>query len=163
MADITNGIADAARKAFLAGVGAVAIGAEATSKLVDDLVKKGELTVDQGRDLNRELSVKAKETLGGAQDTVLKARLATMSSEERAAFVARAQELSNDLDAKDAEQAEAAGDSGEACSCGCQAHDEDEAAGESCSCQTNAESDAGESCSCQVPVEEKSDDESAKE
>ena len=35
MADITEGI----RKAFLAGVGAVALGAEKTTELVDSLVK----------------------------------------------------------------------------------------------------------------------------
>ena len=105
MADITNGIAEVARKAFLVGVGAVAYGAEKTTGLVDELVKKGELTVDQGKDLNRELTVKAKATVDGAQETVLRARLSTMTPEERAAFVARAQALASDLDAKDAERA----------------------------------------------------------
>ena len=56
MADFTDGIAEGVRRAFLAGVGAVAYGAEKTTALVDDLVKKGELTVDQGKDLNRELT-----------------------------------------------------------------------------------------------------------
>ena len=102
MSELSNTIAEAARKAFLAGVGAVAIGAEKTGELVDELVKKGELTVDQGKDLNRELTVKAKETVEGAQDTLLKARLASMTAEERAAFVARARELASDLDARDA-------------------------------------------------------------
>lgn len=104
MADFTDGIAEGVRRAFLAGVGAVAYGAEKTTALVDDLVKKGELTVDQGKDLNRELTVKAKAkaTVDGAQETVLRARLATMTPEERAAFVARAQSLASDLDAKEA-------------------------------------------------------------
>ena len=65
-------------------------------------MKKGELTVDQGKDLNHELTVKAKATVDGAQDTVLRARLSTMTPEERAAFVARAQSLASDLDAKEA-------------------------------------------------------------
>lgn len=102
MADFTDGIAEGVRRAFLAGVGAVAYGAEKTTALVDDLVKKGELTVDQGKDLNRELTVKAKATVDGAQETVLRARLATMTPEERAAFVAPAQSLASDLDAKEA-------------------------------------------------------------
>ena len=102
MAVFTDGIAEGVRKAFLAGVGAVAYGAEKTTALVDDLVKKGELTVDQGKDLNHELTVKAKATVDGAQDTVLRARLSTMTPEERAAFVARAQSLASDLDAKEA-------------------------------------------------------------
>ena len=92
MVDITEGI----RKAFLAGVGAVALGAEKTT----ELVKKGELTVEQGKDLNRELTQKAKETVDGAQDSVLRARLSTMTPEERAAFIDRAKELASDLDAK---------------------------------------------------------------
>ena len=102
MAQITDGIADVARKAFLVGVGAVAYGAEKTGALVDELVKKGELTVDQGKGLNRELTVKAKDAVNGAQDSVLRARLSTMTPEERAAFVARAQSLASDLDAADA-------------------------------------------------------------
>ena len=101
----TDNIAEGVRKAFLAGVGAVALGAEATTKLVDDLVKKGELTVDQGKDLNRELTQKAKGAVDGAQETVLRAHLAGMTPEQRAAFVDRARSLASDLDAKDAERA----------------------------------------------------------
>ena len=106
MAQITDGIADVARKAFLVGVGAVAYGAEKTGALVDELVKKCELTVDQGKGLNSELTVKAKDAVNGAQDSVLRARLSTMTPEERAAFVARAQSLASDLDAADAAKAE---------------------------------------------------------
>ena len=108
--DILGGIAGAARTAFLAGVGAVAYGAEKAGSLVDDLVKKGELTVDQGKDLNSELTVKAQQAVSDAQDTILKARLASMSPEERAAFVDRARELASDMDAKDKEKAEAQDD-----------------------------------------------------
>lgn len=138
MAQITDSIAEVARKAFLVGVGAVAYGAEKTGALVDDLVKKGELTVDQGRDLNRELTVKAKDAVNGAQDTVLRARLATMSSQERAEFVARAQQLASDLDAKDkvsaAEKGDesAAADEGSSCSCGVKPAEDEQ--GASCSC-----------------------------
>ena len=158
MAGIANSIAEGVRKAFLAGVGAVAIGAETTTKLVDDLVKKGELTVDQGKDLNRELTVKAKETVSGAQDTILRARLAAMTPEERAAFVDRAQSLASDLDAKDAEKSE---DAEPEASCGCEAKGAEES-GESCSCQVAGDEPAGESCGCQAP-DGKADDEDAKE
>ncbi|NMN00560.1 hypothetical protein G1C96_1139 [Bifidobacterium sp. DSM 109958] len=43
------------RKVFLAGVGALATTYEKGSEIVDDLVKKGELTVEQGKTLNEEL------------------------------------------------------------------------------------------------------------
>lgn len=106
MAEITDSVTELAHKAFLAGVGAVAYGAEKTGEFVDTLVKKGELTVEQGKDLNAELTQKAKETVDGAQETVLRARMAAMSAEERAAFVERAQKLASDLNAADAEKAE---------------------------------------------------------
>lgn len=49
------------RKVFLAGVGALATTVEKSQEIVDDLVKKGELTVEQGKALNAELKRKATE------------------------------------------------------------------------------------------------------
>lgn len=57
--DITEGI----RKIFLAGVGAVASTGEAAKSLIDTLVEKGELTVEQGKVLNEELKKSAKEKM----------------------------------------------------------------------------------------------------
>ena len=50
MADFDFG--DGLRKVFLAGVGALATTVEKSQEIVDDLVKKGELTVEQGKALN---------------------------------------------------------------------------------------------------------------
>ena len=47
MADFNFG--DGLRKVFLAGVGALATTVEKSQEIVDDLVKKGELTVEQGK------------------------------------------------------------------------------------------------------------------
>ncbi len=49
------------KKIFLAGVGAVATTAETAKDVVDNLVKKGELTIEQGKVLNEELKQSAKE------------------------------------------------------------------------------------------------------
>ncbi len=49
------------KKLFLAGVGAAAMTADAAKDLVDQLVKKGELTVEQGKVLNEELKHSVKE------------------------------------------------------------------------------------------------------
>lgn len=103
MAEFTDGISEVVHKAFLAGVGAVAFGAEKSGELVDNLVKKGELTVEQGKELNAELTQKAKETVDSAQDTVLKARMSAMSPEEREAFIERAKKLNEELASKGAE------------------------------------------------------------
>lgn len=43
------------KKIMLAGIGAVAITSEKSMELIDDLVKKGEVTVEQGKELNEEL------------------------------------------------------------------------------------------------------------
>ena len=81
--DLTDGL----RKMFLAGVGVVATGAEKTQEVVEELVKKGELTVEQGKTLNQELTRKAKEVIDGAGDSALRARLESMTPEERAEFL----------------------------------------------------------------------------
>lgn len=49
------------KKVFLAGVGAVATTAEAAKDVIDNLVQKGEITVEQGKILNEELKRSAKE------------------------------------------------------------------------------------------------------
>ncbi|MBB5264382.1 polyhydroxyalkanoate synthesis regulator phasin [Catenibacillus scindens] len=54
-------LSDGLKKVFLAGVGAVATTAEAAKDLVDNLVTKGELTVEQGKVLNEELRRNAKK------------------------------------------------------------------------------------------------------
>ena len=43
------------RKLLLAGIGSAAMTAEKSKELLDELVKKGELTVEQGKVLNQEL------------------------------------------------------------------------------------------------------------
>jgi polyhydroxyalkanoate synthesis regulator phasin len=52
---------DGLRKVFLAGVGALATTVEKSQEIIDDLVKKGEITVEQGKALNTELKHKASE------------------------------------------------------------------------------------------------------
>lgn len=46
---------DEMKKVFLAGVGAVASTVEAGQQVIDKLVEKGELTIQQGKVLNEEL------------------------------------------------------------------------------------------------------------
>ena len=52
---------DDLKKIFLAGLGAVAVTSEKSKQIVDDLVKKGELTLDQGKTLNEELKHNIKD------------------------------------------------------------------------------------------------------
>ena len=48
-------ITDGIKNVLLAGVGAVATTAEKSTEVFKELVKKGELTVEQGKELNQEL------------------------------------------------------------------------------------------------------------
>ena len=98
-----DSLSDAARKVFLTGVGAIAVGAEKTADVVNDLVEKGELTVEQGKAVNEELKHKYTEATSGASDAVLRARLKNMSAEERAAWIKNAQKIADDLDAEPVE------------------------------------------------------------
>lgn len=50
-----NNISNDLKKIVLAGIGAVATTAEKSRQMLDELVKKGEFTVEQGKILNEEL------------------------------------------------------------------------------------------------------------
>ena len=67
MADLNLG--EGLRKVMLAGVGALATTYEKGSEIVDELVKKGELTVEQGKALNTELRRKMTETIDEAKQS----------------------------------------------------------------------------------------------
>lgn len=51
------------KKLLLAGVGAAATTVEKSKEILDDLVEKGELTVEQGKALNEELKHNIKKTV----------------------------------------------------------------------------------------------------
>ena len=59
--DNKNYLSDTAKKIFLAGIGALALSAEKADELVNSMVEKGELTVEQGKTLNQELRRTVKE------------------------------------------------------------------------------------------------------
>lgn len=58
-----NNFSEDLRKLLLVGIGAVAITAEKSKEVVEDLIKKGELTVEQGKVLNEELKHNVAEKL----------------------------------------------------------------------------------------------------
>lgn len=58
-----NNFGDGMKKILLAGVGAMAVTAEKSKELLDEMVKKGELTVEQGKALNEELKHNIKKTV----------------------------------------------------------------------------------------------------
>lgn len=57
------------KKVFLAGIGTLALTYEKANTLVDELVQKGQLTVDQGKQLNEELKRVINDNQPGNQST----------------------------------------------------------------------------------------------
>lgn len=96
MSELGNGLT----RIFLAGVGALAVTAEKSKEVVDELVKKGELTVEQGKILNEELkrdaAAKVKEAVANLQPSEsvekIMGRVDDMTPEERAALKAKLEE-----------------------------------------------------------------------
>ena len=58
-----DGIGENVKKILLAGIGAVATTAEKSKEILDEMVKKGELTVEQWKVLNEELKHNMKQTV----------------------------------------------------------------------------------------------------
>lgn len=101
MSNITDGFRDA----FLAGVGAVALGAEKSKELVDQLIAKGEITVEQGRQLNEELKHQAVSATATLREESIAAQMSAMTAEERDAFAAKVAAMAAEANAKDAQAA----------------------------------------------------------
>ena len=62
--------------------------------------------MDQGKQVNTELKHKAEDVAASVRYDVLEARMAAMTPEERAAFVAKAAEFAEKANAKSASEAE---------------------------------------------------------
>ena len=88
------------RDIFLAGVGAMAITGEKAKEVLDTLIEKGGVTVEQGKDINRELQHKANETVAKVREESIAAAMKTMSAEERAEFAAAVAKLAAEPAAK---------------------------------------------------------------
>ena len=93
MDHLTDGI----KKLLLAGVGAVATTADKSQEIFDDLVKKGELTVDQGKQLKQELKHTVKEKKAAADDKKAESEEKTDKAEDTKEEKADAADTARDL------------------------------------------------------------------
>lgn len=84
------------KKVILAGIGAVATTAEKSKDIVDTLVKKGELTVEQAKILNEELkrtSMKNPPAEGNSSPNSLLVQIDKLSPEEIQTLKAKLAEM----------------------------------------------------------------------
>lgn len=106
MDHLTDGI----KKLLLAGVGAVATTADKSQEIFDDLVKKGELTVDQGKQLNQELKHTVKGKKAAADEKKAEAEETTDAAadvkEEKSSAADKAKDLATLIAGMTAEQLE---------------------------------------------------------
>ena len=99
------------KKILLAGIGTAAVTAEKSKEVLDELVKKGELTVEQGKVLNQELKHNIKEsvkknvnvTLKPSNPDELKDILGKMTPDQLAALKEQISKMQEkDVDAEEA-------------------------------------------------------------
>ena len=69
-----SNLSDDLKRAFLFGVGAIAKTTEKSKELIDELIEKGAITVEQGKSLNEELKHNLQEKIL-EKEKELKARL----------------------------------------------------------------------------------------
>lgn len=116
-------LSEGLRKLILAGIGAVAATKEKSEGILDELVKKGELTVEQGKVLNEELKHNIKDAIREnvtlhvvtPEETCGKENDEEESADDTADFVMDAVDSLNDeqlaaLKARIAEREKAAGE-----------------------------------------------------
>ena len=108
------------KKILLVGIGTAAVTAEKSKEILDELVKKGELTVEQGKVLNQELKHNIKSTVKPAADSVkesaarkndqeeLKATISKLTPEQLAAVKAQIESMQAEAAKEKEEASEAA-------------------------------------------------------
>ena len=89
-----EGFGESVKKLLLAGIGAAATTAEKSKELLDDMVEKGELTVEQGKIINEELKHDIKEKLKLKKDVEqIGKMMEDLSAEELAVLKAKLEAL----------------------------------------------------------------------
>ena len=112
----TMELGEGIKKILLAGIGTAAVTAEKSKEVLDELVKKGELTVEQGKVLNQELKHNIKEsvkknvnvTLKPSNPDELKEVLGKMTPDQLAALKEQISKMqAKDVDAEETAEEEA--------------------------------------------------------
>ena len=95
--DFTDNIATTFQNIFLAGVGALSIGGEKAKEVIDDLVERGQVTVEEGRKMNEELKHKTAASTSKFHEDTVRAYVKSLSPEDRASFAERMAALAQEI------------------------------------------------------------------
>ena len=97
-----SNIGDGFKNIFLAGIGVLAYTGEKGKELIDQLVEKGEITLEQGKELSEEFQRKAEDTANDLYQSALEAHMRRMSSEERDEFIEAVTRIAQTQNAEEA-------------------------------------------------------------
>lgn len=86
-------IGEELKKIVLAGIGATAVTVEKSQEILDELIQKGEITVEQGKTMNEELKHNIKKTFSSESKEINVDELDNMSKEELDSLRAKLAEL----------------------------------------------------------------------
>lgn len=76
-------ITDGFRDIFLAGVGALAMTGEKAKEVLDDLIARGQVSVEQGRKINEELKHRGAERTSELRSESIRAFMKALPADER--------------------------------------------------------------------------------
>ena len=107
-------LGDGLKKFILMGIGAAAMTYEKSQQVVDELVRKGELTVEQGKELNQELKRNVQKSFEAAGEKAeepqgeltWEEKIASMSAEEFEKLKEYIEKAENEAKAEDEPKAE---------------------------------------------------------
>ena len=108
-----SNIGDGFKNIFLAGIGALAYTGEKGKEIIDMLVEKGEITLEQGKELSDELQRKAGDTASDLRQGAVEVLMRGMTSEERDEFIEAATKIAQKQNAEEAAAAAEAEPEGE--------------------------------------------------
>ena len=98
MADkMSDNIANGFKDIVLAGVGALSLGGAKAKEVVDSLIERGQVSVEQGRAINEELKHKAVDGTSRFQEDALRAYADTLSKENRLKFATTLTNLADEI------------------------------------------------------------------
>jgi polyhydroxyalkanoate synthesis regulator phasin len=102
--NVTDNIAESFQNIFLAGVGALSIGGEKAKVVLDDLVARGQVTVEQGRKINEELKHKAADGTSKFHEDSVRAYVKSLSPEDRSKFAESMAALAKEIDEEESDE-----------------------------------------------------------
>lgn len=97
-------ISEEMEKVLLLGIGAAATTAEKSKELLDTLVEKGELTIEQGKVVNEELKRKAKNKDNSLRKDLIHTIMERLTPEELEIIKSKLNDMENKKDGKSSKE-----------------------------------------------------------